>query len=342
MSIEWSTQELIKMNYEAWKAWAVQAAVTLGVFTAIDKLKGDATIETLAREIKAGRRGTDMIATAMTALGLVVRDGDKLGLTPFSAEFLSGLSPKYLGYVLVHMNQINPGWTQLARCVRSGTNARSLPALTESEQAEVDASRHRHFILGMYSVAMLQAGLVADALDLSGAKRLLDLGGGPGTYAGFFCARNPSLEAVVFDRPISEEVALGVLDKLGVRDRVSFQGGDFLASPLPQGFDVVWLSQVLHGEAPEGASLLVKRGVGAASPGGRVVIQEFVLDNDRRGPQGPALFALNMLVQTDGGKAYSYQEIEGMLRAAGITRVEELKGPFPPGNRIIVGHKDGA
>jgi SAM-dependent methyltransferase len=339
MGIDWSPAELMNLNQTAWKAWAVQSAVSLGLFTAVGRLKGDATVARLAEELKADLRAIDKLATAMVALELLERDKDLLSLTPFSREYLSEDSPKYFGYVSIHMSQINQNWSQLARCVRKGVRARDLPEPTEEEREAHLASWHRHFILAMYNVATLQGESVAAALDLSGAKRLLDLGGGPGTYAAYFCAKNPGLEAVVFDRPISEEVVMGVLDKLGVRDRVSFQGGDFLTSPLPGGFDVVWLSQVLHGEGPDGAALLIKRGAEAARPGGRVVIQEFVLDDDRRGPVGPAVFALNMLVQTPSGGAYTLGEIEGMLRDAGIKRTEELHGPFPPGNRIIVGHK---
>ena len=330
----------MQMNYDAWKAWAVQAAVSLGIFTAVDRLKDKAAVDTLAAEIKADRRAAEKLVTAAAALELLERRGDKLSLTPFSKEYLSEDSPKYFGHVLVHMNQINPNWAHLSRCVRHGANARSLPALSSEELKEMEAARHRHFILAMYNVATLQGDAVAKALDLKGAKRLLDLGGGPGAYAAYFCLHNPGLEAVVFDQPASEEVALDIVDRLGVRGRVAFQGGDFLKSPLPGGFDAVWMSQVLHGEGPEGAALLVKRGAEAAKPGGRVIIQEFVLDDDRAGPPGPALFTLNMLVQTPSGAAYSYSEIESMLKGAGITRIEELSGPFPPGNRIIVGFKD--
>ncbi|MDR3154946.1 MAG: SAM-dependent methyltransferase [Deltaproteobacteria bacterium] len=339
MSTEWSPQALMAMNYDAWKAWTVQAAVTLGVFTAVGRAEKKATAESLAEDLKADKRALDRLLTALAALGLVIREGDDVSLTAFSGEYLSEDSPGYFGSALSHMAQISPNWIQLARCVRQGTDAASLPPLSEEEEKKLEEARHRHFILAMYNVAALQADSVAAALDLSRAERLLDLGGGPGTYAAYFCARNPRLRAVVFDRPVSEEIALDIIGKLGVRERVSFQGGDFLRSRLPGGFDVVWLSQVLHGESRDGAALLVKKAFDSARPGGRVVIQEFVLDNDRRGPLGPALFSLNMLVQTPGGAAYSYSEIEEMLNEAGIGKIEELKGEFPPGNRIIIGYK---
>ncbi|MDR2198645.1 MAG: methyltransferase domain-containing protein [Deltaproteobacteria bacterium] len=336
----WTPADLLKMNYDAWKAWTVQSAVVLGIFTALDKLKDEATVDSLAKAIQSDRRATEKMVTALTALELLKRDGDEISLTDFSRRHLSEESRDYLGYILVHMHQINPNWTRLARCVKSGGNARSLPEPSPEEIKDLEASRHRHFILGMYSVAVLQARTVTAALDLKGHKRLLDLGGGPGTYAAYFCAANPGLKAVVFDRPPSEAVALEILDRLGVRDRVSFQGGDFLSDPIPGDFDVVWMSQVIHGENPENAALLVKRGVEALRPGGEILIQEFVLDDDRRGPLGPALFTLNMLVQTPGGAAYAYSEIVDMLKGAGINKISEIKGALPPGNRILTGFKD--
>jgi SAM-dependent methyltransferase len=329
----------MKMHYDAWKAWTVQGATSLGLFTALDRLKKDATVDSLADKLGCDRRALEKLCSALCALELISRDGDKLAISKFAQEYLSEDSPKYFGYVLKHMNQISPNWTQLARCVKNGKGVRFLPELTDDELKEREALRHKHFILAMYNVATLQAKSVVEAIDLGKAKKLLDLGGGPGTYAGYFCAKNPALEAVVFDQPTSETVALDILDKLGVKNRVSFVGGDFLSSELPEGFDAVWMSQVLHGEGPLNAALLVKRGFDALRSGGKVIIQEFVLDDDRRGPLGPALFTLNMLVQTKDGAAYSYSEIVQMLKEAGAINIEEIKGPFPPGNRIIAGYK---
>jgi SAM-dependent methyltransferase len=335
-AMEWTARKLLELNQDAWKAWAVQAAVNLGVFTAIDRLGGGATVESVAEGVKADRRGLDMLAAALAALGLVLRDGDALSLTGFSRRHLSEDGPGYFGHLFSHMAQIAPDWLRLAECVRHGANAASLPPAAAGGP---DAGWHRHFLLGMYNVAAIHAGNVAGSLDLSGAESLLDLGGGPGIYAALFCKENPGLRAVVFDRPESGPVAREITGRLGVSGRVTFEGGDFLSSGLPGGFDFVWLSQVLHGEGPGDAARLVERAFGAAKPGGRVAVQEFVLDDDRRGPLGAALFALNMLVQTPAGASYTYSEIEGMLKGAGAARVEEPGLELPPSVRILIGYK---
>jgi SAM-dependent methyltransferase len=339
MDMEWTPEKLLGTNYDAWMAWTIQAAVCLDVFTEVYRLFDDATVDALAEEIHADRRGVDMLVTALASIDLIIRHGDKLELPEFSKTYLMADSPLYFGHVLVHMSQISPAWTQLSRCVEFGTGARFLPPLSKEEEEARDAARHSNFILAMHKVAMRQVERIVNNIDLSDAKTLLDLGGGPGTYAGFFCAVNPKLKAVVFDNPGSEKVALAMLNQLGVKERVSFEGGDFLSSPLPDGFDVVWMSQVLHGESPERAAKLVKRAVECLNNGGRVIIQEFVLDDDRCGPPGPALFSLNMLVQTRGGTAYTFSEICRMMTNAGAVRLEEIEASLPLGNRILMGYK---
>ncbi len=113
-----------------------------------------------------------------------------------------------------------------------------------------------------------------------------------------------------------------------------------METPLPKGFDVVWLSQVLHGEAPAEAARLVERGAECLEPGGLLAVQEFIIDDDRRGPAQPALFSLNMLVQTPGGQAYTQGEITGMMRRAGLGRIRRLTAQLPPGCGILLGQKE--
>ncbi|MDL2260380.1 FAD-dependent oxidoreductase, partial [Deltaproteobacteria bacterium OttesenSCG-928-K17] len=203
----------------------------------------------------------------------------------------------------------------------------------------LDEAVREDFLMGMFNIARQQADIVAAGLDLSGRARLLDLGGGPGTYAIYFCLRNPDLKAVIFDMPTTEKFARATIARFGLQDRVDFIGGDFLESELPKGFDAVWLSQVLHGEKPADAARLVARGASVLNPGGLLNVQEFILNDDRRGPAQPALFSLNMLVQTPGGQAYTEGEIKAMMEGAGLGDISRLQLDLPPGCGIMSGIK---
>jgi precorrin-6B methylase 2 len=272
-----------------------------------------------------------MLVTALAAWGFLSRRPDGVSAAPESLQYLARNSPDYLGFIVRHHSRIMPEWARLAQAVRQGglgEGRRTLKTLTFEER--------RNFLMGMFNVARQQAGVIAQALDLSGRSHLLDIGGGPGTYALYFCRLNPQLRATVFDLPASEPIARQVIEDFGLSGRVEFKGGDYLSDPLPTG-DVAWLSQVLHGEGMAGAELLLERAARSLPPGGLLCVQEFMLDNDRSGPRHSALFALNMLVETENGQTYTVEEISAMMKKAGARAVRQLAVQLPQGCRVLIG-----
>jgi len=178
----------------------------------------------------------------------------------------------------------------------------------------------------MFTMAMNIAPGIVDIIDISERRHLLDLGGGPGTYAIHFCRKNPELKATVFDLPTSQPIAEQTIHKFGLIDRIDFLGGDYLKDPVPGSYDVAWLSHILHGEGPESCQLIIEKAVSALQPGGLVVVHEFILNNTMDGPLFPALFSLNMLLGTADGQSYSEEQLESMLHRAGVREVHRL--PF--------------
>jgi len=195
------------------------------------------------------------------------------------------------------------------------------------------------FLMGMFNLAMLNAPKVAERVDLTGRRRLLDLGGGPGTYAIHFCRQYPELQGVVFDLPTTRPFAEQTVERFGMREQVSFVAGDFTSDPLPEPFDVAWLSQVLHGEGPESCARLLAKTAAALEPGGVLLVQEFILDADRTAPLFPALFSLNMLLGTPEGQSYSEPEIAAMLEQAGLVDVERIVLDLPNGAGVMRARK---
>lgn len=334
-SKNWTPADIMRLSGQTWANCALQAAVNLDLFTALDRAEGKSlTGSDLAAALGCQARATGMLATALVALNLLEREGDLIRLTEVSGRYLSADSEDYQGFTVKHMSNIMRGWIYLDRSIRTGTSADGLLPITTEDDSEREA-----FLMAMFNVARQQADRVAGAFDLKGRRRLLDLGGGPGAYAVYFCRHNPDLKAVVFDRPTTERFARAVADRYQLTQRVNFIGGDFNTDQLPGGFDAVWLSQILHGEAPDQASGLVERAAGTISSGGLMGIQEFMIDDDRRGPAQPALFALNMLLQTPGGQAYTLGEITAMMAGAGLRNIRRLEADLPPGAGIVVGEK---
>jgi len=167
---------------------------------------------------------------------------------------------------------------------------------------------------------MTVAPELTKTIDLTGRRRFLDVGGGPGTYAIYFCLNNPQLHGTIYDLPTTRPFAEKTVAKFGLTGRVDFMDGDYLAEDIAGAYDVAWLSQILHGENPEACQMIVDKTVAALEPGGLIMVHEFILNNTMDGPLFPALFSLNMLLGTDGGQAYSEAQLMEMLGNAGVGR----------------------
>lgn len=327
----WTPAELLKMSGSYWSTCALHAGVKLDIFTAL--AEGPSSAAPLARRLACDRRGLTMLLDALVALDLLQKDGDVYRATPFSAEFLARSGEGYLGHIIRHHHHLMDSWARLDQSVQSGQpNRRRVSHHAEENERE-------SFLLGMYNLAMLLAPQVVRGIDLSGCRHLLDLGGGPGTYAIHFCRQNPQLKATIFDLPTTRPFAEETVERFGLTGRIDFVAGDFHLDPLPEGCDAVWLSHVLHGEGEAGCARLLEKAVAAMEPGGSLMVQEFILADSRDRPLFPALFSLNMLLGTPAGKAYSEGEIRHLLGAAGLLHVERLAMDLPNGAGVIRGCK---
>jgi SAM-dependent methyltransferase len=329
--MDWNPAELLKLSGSYWNTCTLHAGVKLDLFTPLAARELNAA--ELATELDIPERGLQMLLDALSAMQLLLKEQGRYRATPFAGQFLSRSSPAYLGHIINHHHHLVESWSRLDEAVREGGPVRNRVSHQPTEQ------ERESFLMGMFNLAMLNAPKVAVAVDLAGRRRLLDLGGGPGTYAIHLCQRNPGLEAVIFDLPTTRPFAEQTVDRFGLRERIRFVAGDFTADPLPGSFDVVWLSQVLHGEGPEGCASLLVKAAAALEPGGLLLVQEFILDADRAAPEFPALFSLNMLLGTADGQSYSEPEIGEMLQQAGLVDIERISMEAPNGVGIMVGRK---
>lgn len=330
MHKEWTAHEIIGMASGYQKSCTLLAAVQMDLFSAL--YEGPREESGLGKDLGCLPRPFDMLLTALDSMGLIQRKNGVVSLEDTARSLLCRQSPDYLGYIIRHFGHIMPGWFKLERAVYTGSRT-----VDDSPMRTSSPKEREDFLMGMFNVARLQADRIAGALDLTGRRKLLDLGGGPGTYAIYFCMKNPELGAVIFDLPSSEPFARKTIAAHNLSERISFKGGNYLTDTLPDGCDVAWLSQVLHGETPANAATLVKCAAESLVPGGLLCIQEFMLDDDKKGPERAALFGLNMLIATDGGQVYTAQEIRRLMEQAGAGNIRELAVELPSSCRILVG-----
>ena len=127
--------------------------------------------------------------------------------------------------------------------------------------------------------------------------------------------------------------------RAGLADRVALVAGDYDRDDLGSGFDLVFLSAIIHSNSPDGNRALIRRGVAALNPTGRLVIQDFIVDEARTGPPFGVLFALNMLVGTAAGDTYTESEARQWMTEAGLSGVVRTDTAF--GTTLLTGRKAG-
>ena len=330
-STQWTIPDLLQLSGSYWNTCALHAGVKLDMFSALDSTARSAAEVAILRG--ADPRGTEMLLDALTAIGLLEKRDSTYTTTPFAATTLSKSSPGYLGHIIMHHHHLVSSWACLDEAVTTGKPVRGPVSHGDDETVR------ESFLMGMFNLASQLAPRVAQSIKLTGLSKLLDLGGGPGTYAIHFCLTNPELTAVVYDLPTTRTFAEGTIARFGLSDRIAFASGDFHADPLPDDFDAAWLSHVLHSDGPEACAALLRKTVAALHPGGVLMVQEFILNDTKDGPPFPALFSLNVLVGTSTGQSYSGKELADLMTEAGLLDVQRLSIDLPNGSGVMLGRK---
>ena len=325
---EWNPGRLLQLSGQYWATCTLHAAVKLDVFTAI----GDRQLSSddVAQKRNVSKEGITRLLNALTAMNLIEKSDDKFSNTRAGKTFLSKDSPKYIGYIITHHHHLVDSWSKLDQAVETGAPVRARVSHTSPEWRE-------SFLMGMFNIGMSMAPLLADKIELSERRHMLDLGGGPGTYAIHFCMKNPGLKATVYDLSTTRPFAEKTIEKFGLTDRIDFMDGNYVEEGIEGVYDVAWLSHILHGEGEKECQRIIEKTVLALEPGGMIIVHDFILNNTMDGPLFPALFSLNMLLGTPVGQSYSEKQITDMLAKAGVKEIQRLSFQGPNDSGIITG-----
>jgi (2Fe-2S) ferredoxin/SAM-dependent methyltransferase len=305
----------------------ILTAIELDVFTAVGS--GATSLE-VAATVGTDPRATEMLLNVLVALGLLAKEGTRFSNTSTAARYLAAGGKNDARAGLMHTVNLWSRWSTLTECVRAGTSVRRV----EEPQ---DVAWTRAFIAAMENNAAERAPAVVQAVGASGIARMLDVGGGSAAYSRSFARANGSLQADVLDLPTVAPLTRDYIDRDGLSDRVRVRPGDLTSGPLGEGYDLVLVSAICHMLDTAANRDLIRRCHSALAPGGRIVIQDFILNADRTGPKIGALFALNMLVGTEAGSSYSEEDYAGWLKEAGFGNVRHVRLPGPAG--LMIGHR---
>jgi len=322
-------RELSELAYGFMASKALFAALEVGLFTGL--ASGPCTAAELASAtgIPANRLCT--LLRALTALGLVIeRDGSYLNAPACERYLVRGAPHDFGEYFRLQVSQqIYPALVHLEAGLAGTGGAFDTLAGLLADPAEAWT-----FTAAQHAGSLGAARMLAGRLDLDGATRLLDVGGGSGAFSIAFCDRHPGLRATILDFPAVLDVARGYLDAAGLAGRVDLLEGDAVARPWPGDQDVVLLSYLLSALGDAEIDVVLARAYDALRPGGLLVVHDFMLDDEGAGPVPAALWFLQYLAYRPDAVSFTAVELAGRLRRIGF--VPEPGEPLIPDITAVV------
>ncbi len=319
---------LMQMSWGFAAPLMVEAAGQIGLFDLLER--EPQTIDQVAAATGTSARGLAVLMQALAGLQLIRRDdAGRFALTAESAAFLVSSKPETnLSGLFRHVRtQLIPNWLNLAEAVRTGG-----PASRRSEQPSKGGAHFAAFVEGLLPLGWPAASALADHLRIEegdGEPSVLDIGAGSGVYSIPFALRSRRVRITAVDLPEVLQVTQRMAEHYGIGDRLRTIAGDMAAVEFGRGYRVATLGQILHSQGAAENRALLKKTFDAVAPGGVIAIAEFLVDADRSGPLSSLIFAANMLVNTESGSTYSFDEIRGWLEQAGFAQIRTLDVPGP-------------
>jgi len=317
MARQWTADEVLNIVRAFQPACVLAAATELDIFTALHKRP--MTSQSLAAELGCDPRATTILLDALTALGFLTKQANIYSVLPEAAEILTeACPPRRAGTHSVlpavrHLGNCLRRWAQLARVTQTGKLAEYSPSI-HGEAADQAA-----FIGAMHNFSVPIANQIIDELKPLTFNHLLDIGGASGTWTIAFLRAAPEAKATLFDLPEVMPLAQRRIAEAGLSERVTFVAGDYFEDELPGGADFAWLSGVAHQNSRKQNRALFAKIHTALQANGVLVVRDVVMDESRTYPEAGAIFAVNMLVATEAGGTYTFDEFREDLANAGFT-----------------------
>jgi precorrin-6B methylase 2 len=307
-----SPQELQEIVYGFRTSRIVLTSIELKLYEKLEQ--GDKNSKEVSKLLSTNEKATDRLMNALCALKLLQKKNGKFSNTEFSSRYLVKGKPDYISN-LFHSTDLWRSWSNLTEIIYEGKPKGKFYEKRKEERVD-------HFISAMHYRASKQAEEDVKYLDLSGAKNVLDLGGGSGAYALEFVKAKKEITATVFDLPEVIPLTQKYISDAGLSGKIKTIEGNYLTDSIGTDYDLIFLSAIVHSNSFEENKKLIQKCVSALNKKGQVVIQDFVMDEERTSPAFGTFFALNMLVNTQEGDTYTQKEISSWLTDSGLSGVK--------------------
>lgn len=323
-----TVQTILEIASAYQKSKALLTACELDIFTVIGN--DSKSSKEIAIQTDSDETAIDRLMNALVCMNLLVKNGNKFSNTKGARRFLVKGQPEFLGS-MHHISHLWDVWGTLTQSVKLGT------AAIYKDILEKDENWVRHYVDSMHWRAQMQAPDIVNMIDLSKVERILDLGCGSGIYTMEFVNAKPTIDATLFDLPPVVNQAKRIMEREGFTGAYKTIEGDFFKDDIGEGYDLVFVSEILPMFALFDNIKLLRKVYDSLNPGGRIIIQDIIVNDNRTEPIEGTILALNMLVNTRDGDAYNYTDFWIALKESFFKNVNRIDTEF--GYSLIIGYK---
>jgi 3-hydroxy-5-methyl-1-naphthoate 3-O-methyltransferase len=319
-----SPERLMQFTFGFAPPLMIETAIRYGVFDILEKEAK--TLDALCAETSTSPRGLRTVLNALVGLDVLSKDeAGRYSLTEESAAFLVTGKPTYQGaFFLLTREPMLSSWGKLHEVVRTGRTPHHL------NREQEGTGFFLRFVEDIFPIHYAGAQALAKALAVPPPPvpiSVLDLGAGSGVWSVALAQQSPQIRVTAVDWPGVITITKKVTTRYGLADRYTFVAGDLHSADFGQGHMIATLGHILHSEGEERSRRLLKKTFEALMPGGTIAIAEILVDAERKAATPALIFAVNMLVNSDEGDTFSFDEIRGWLQEAGFDWVRTIEAP---------------
>ncbi len=315
--------------------WGSQTLLTANRLKLFDTLAtGGLTATAVAERLELDSRTTTLLLNACVALGLCEKKSDQYSNSHSSSTFLVSNSPTSMANAIHYSDDLYATWGELEKALRTGVAPKSADTYLGEDEEQT-----RHFVYGMHDRAMAIGQALPEMVDLTGRKKMQDVGGGPGTSSALLTERFPGLQSDVLELAGVAKIAREILDSMGATERVTMLDGDYHSSDYGDGYDVVLMSGMFHRESEKNCRRLIDKARACMDTGGLLVVSDVFADEGGSGPPFAVLFGLNMMLTSPDGGVHADADVAGWMSDAGFGSIDRQHFPPPMPHRIVTGVK---
>lgn len=296
---------------------ALALALELEVFEA---LATPADAETLAQKLGYNVRGLTALLAMLKTLGLLDRQQGNYQLNPVSSTYLLKESSYFWGPFFSWTSRSLPNYKIFLENIRDGETRQQREAADSWESGEMDPDFARTITDYMHCHSMASAVGLSHSCDFSGVKKLMDIGGGSGCYASAIANRYPDMNCTIMELGPVCMVAEDYIAQAGVSDRVDTRAVDMFREDWPTGYDAHFFANVFHDWSFDTCQDLAAKSFAALEPGGRICLQEMLLDESGDAPYPAVAFSFLMTWGTKG-QQFTFSQLKKILEQAGFKNI---------------------